>query len=55
MSKKDAHEAASGHPGQCVHCGAFRPDGKPPTAHRTGCVDEDPNLMVVHRKIHRVG
>jgi hypothetical protein len=32
---------------QCTVCGAFRPDGKPPTVHRTGCINQDPDKMVV--------
>ncbi len=27
-----------GREGQCGGCGAFRPDGYPPTVHRAGCV-----------------
>lgn len=32
---------------QCPVCHAFRVDGEPPTVHRTGCINQDPKMMVV--------
>lgn len=54
MSKTKDRPVLKRHKNQCPLCDAFTTTGEPPTAHRTGCFNQNPDVMAVPSQVVRI-